>query len=187
MILTGNEDLRVQRTIESIQKSFQDLIMEKDYEKITVKELCEKARINKKTFYVYYETLDDLLLELQMTLSQEYRERIQAYTLKDLPLLIREFFLFSEEKGAFYEKITCGGSYNTIREKMILKVNDQRDSYPELQKISSAEQKIIRKFLAESLLSIYKTWIESGKELPVEQIIDLATTLLVNGVKKYMK
>lgn len=72
MILTGNEDLRVIKTIESIKSSFEDLICEKDYEKITVKELCDKARINKKTFYHYYPSLDDLLAELQF----EYRRHI---------------------------------------------------------------------------------------------------------------
>ena len=58
MILKGNEDLRVVKTIEGIKTAFEELICEKDYERILVKELCEKARINKKTFYHYYETLD---------------------------------------------------------------------------------------------------------------------------------
>ena len=43
MILSGHEDLRVVKT---------------------VRELCDIARINKKTFYHYYETLDALLAEL---------------------------------------------------------------------------------------------------------------------------
>ena len=53
MILTGNEDLRVVKTIEGIKAAFEELICEKNYEQITVKELCDKARINKKTFYHY--------------------------------------------------------------------------------------------------------------------------------------
>ena len=65
MILTGSEDLRVIKTIEAIKSSFEALICEKEYEKITVKELCDRARINKKTFYNYYPTLDDLLSEMQ--------------------------------------------------------------------------------------------------------------------------
>ena len=36
MILKGNEDLRVVKTIESIKAAFEELICEKDYEKITV-------------------------------------------------------------------------------------------------------------------------------------------------------
>ena len=65
MLINGTEDLRVQKTIDAIQKTFEDMICEMDYEKITVKELCERARINKKLFYRYYSVLDDLLAELQ--------------------------------------------------------------------------------------------------------------------------
>ena len=50
MLINGTEDLRVQKTIDAIQKTFEDMICEMDYEKITVKELCERARINKKLF-----------------------------------------------------------------------------------------------------------------------------------------
>ena len=50
MILTGHEDLRVVKTVEGIKKAFKELICEKDYGKITVKELSDRARINKRLF-----------------------------------------------------------------------------------------------------------------------------------------
>ena len=50
MILTGNEDLRVIKTIEAIKGAFEALICEKDYDKITVRELCDRAKINKRPF-----------------------------------------------------------------------------------------------------------------------------------------
>ncbi len=186
MILTGKEDLRVQKTIEAIHSSFQELILEKDYDRITVKELCERAKINKKTFYTYYETLDYLLLELQDMLSSDYRERIKDYTLKDMDKLVREFFLFSEEKGEFYEKITCGGNYTNIREQMITKVNHERISYPELETLPEAEREIVRTFLTDSLLSMYRAWIIGGKKLPVNEVIELVSKLLTDGVRRYM-
>lgn len=186
MILTGKEDLRVQKTITAIYDSFRSLILEKDYENITVKELCERARINKKTFYSYYETLDDLLIEFQASISSEYRERIKNYTLKDMDKLVREFFMFSEEQGEFYEKITCGGNYSHIREQMIMRVNSDRVAYPELSNLPVEQQKIIHCFLSESLLAIYKSWILGGKRLPVEEIIELTSSLLIDGIKKYM-
>ena len=74
MKLTGTEDLRVQKTIEAIRSVFEQMICEMDYHEMTVKELCERAKINKKTFYRYYPTMDDLLLELQMEISSEYIE-----------------------------------------------------------------------------------------------------------------
>ena len=62
---TKQEDLRVRKTKEAIRRTFEDMICEMDYEKITVKELTDRAMINRKTFYLHYETLDDLLEELQ--------------------------------------------------------------------------------------------------------------------------
>ena len=79
MILQGNEDLRVVKTIEGIKSAFESLICEKDYDRIRVKELCERARINKKTFYHYYETLDALLAEMQVELSTGFIDRIVEY------------------------------------------------------------------------------------------------------------
>ena len=53
MRLTGDEDRRVRRTINSLKKAYIELLEEKDSHKITVTELSEKAMINKKTFYSY--------------------------------------------------------------------------------------------------------------------------------------
>ncbi|WPG32940.1 TetR/AcrR family transcriptional regulator [Lactiplantibacillus plantarum] len=72
MQVSQYQDLRVQRTINSIYDAFKRLICEKEYSKITVTELAKMAQINKKTFYRYYPTLDDLLIELQTRYSQAY-------------------------------------------------------------------------------------------------------------------
>ena len=39
------------------------LLEEKDFEYITVKEICNKAGVNRSTFYLHYETMRDLLEE----------------------------------------------------------------------------------------------------------------------------
>ena len=39
------------------------LLEKKEYDFITVKEICEKAGVNRSTFYMHYDTKDDLLVE----------------------------------------------------------------------------------------------------------------------------
>ena len=56
-------DIRVKKTKRAIQKAFIALLREKPIEKITVKEIAERAEINKTTFYSHYETLDALTAE----------------------------------------------------------------------------------------------------------------------------
>ena len=40
-----------------------ELLEKKDFDYITVKEICQKAGVNRSTFYLHYETIDDLLSE----------------------------------------------------------------------------------------------------------------------------
>lgn len=47
-------DIRIQKTEAAIKNAFLELRAQKSVEKITVKELCRKAQINKSTFYTHY-------------------------------------------------------------------------------------------------------------------------------------
>ena len=189
MILTGHEDLRVIKTIEGIKKAFEDLICEKDYDKITVRELCDRARINKKTFYTYYETLDALLSEMQVELSAGFLERIKGYSLpEELDKVNREFFLFSAEQGLAYEKITCGGTYRTIRDEMTDQVNDEswRKS-KEYQKLTFYEKRILMEFINNTTLTSYRLWVEDGKKMPLEDVITMTNRIVLGGVNGFFK
>ena len=75
MQITGKEDIRVQKTLKAIHDAFSSLLQEMPYEKISVKALCERAMINKTTFYRYYPTLDDLLEQVQSELAAPYVNR----------------------------------------------------------------------------------------------------------------
>ena len=189
MILQGNEDLRVVKTIEGVKRAFEELICEKDYEKITVKELCDRARLNKKTFYHYYETLDALLAELQLELSAGFLERIKDYELpKDLDKVNREFFLFSAEQGLAYEKITCSVTYHSIRDEMVGDVNDEGwGKSKKYQNLSEFEKKLLMGFINNAVLTAYRQWVEEGKVTPLEEVIEMTNRIVLGGVNGFFK
>ena len=189
MILQGDEDLRVVKTIEGVKRAFEELICEKDYEKITVKELCDRARLNKKTFYHYYETLDALLAELQMELSAGFLERIKDYELpKDLDKVNREFFLFSAEQGLAYEKITCSVTYHSIRDEMVGDVNDEGwGKSKKYQNLSEFEKKLLMGFINNAVLTAYRQWVEEGKVTPLEEVIEMTNRIVLGGVNGFFK
>ena len=190
MILQGNEDLRVVKTIQGIKGAFEELICEKDYEKITVKELCDRAKINKKTFYHYYETLDALLAELQAEISSSYIERIKDFTLPDdIKKVNREFFRFSVNQGMAYEKITCStGSYSYIRQQMINKVVAETWDKSELfRRMTSFEKSVLLEFINGINLNIYRNWVSYGKKCSAEELIDLSNSLTCEGVKGFLR
>ncbi|MBE5962623.1 MAG: TetR/AcrR family transcriptional regulator [Lachnospiraceae bacterium] len=53
-------DIRIEKTRRTIINTFLELRSKKTLEKITIKELCEKAAINKSTFYCHYADIYDL-------------------------------------------------------------------------------------------------------------------------------
>lgn len=186
MILNGTEDLRVRKTIGAIKGAFEKLICDKDYENITVRELCEAAQINKKTFYHYYPSLDELLAELQFEISSSYIELVRGFKLPDeIEKVNRAFFEFSCAQGIAFEKITCSsGSYDYIRRQMINRVVaetwDRSESY---RKLDGFTRGVLLEHVNSINVNIYRRWVDDGKRVPVEKLIELADKLTVDGIR----
>ena len=70
-------DIRVVKTKRSIINSFLEIRSKKAIEKITVKELCEKAEINKSTFYTHFKDIYDLTESLEKQIANEIVSHLQ--------------------------------------------------------------------------------------------------------------
>ena len=80
------------------------LLEEKDLEYITVKEICQRAGVNRSTFYLHYETVADLVNEAAEMVNQRFlsyfpqqKEEIfqsmDSRAQEDLILVTREYLL----------------------------------------------------------------------------------------------
>ena len=57
-------DRRQRKSREAIFSAFTDLLAQKDFSRITVEEIIEKADVSRSTFYAHFETKEYLLKEL---------------------------------------------------------------------------------------------------------------------------
>ena len=190
MLIKGTEDLRIQKTIAAIKESFEALIREKEYNEITVTELCQRAKINKKTFYHYYPTLDDLLDEMHMELSSAYIELVKDCRLpEEAEKVNRIFFEYSAAQGLAYEKITCStGSYSASQQAMYRKVMDATwGKSPAFQRLSREEQNLVLAFINSFGVGFYRQWVADGKKLPLERVIELSGTMMCGGLDRFFK
>lgn len=95
------EDLRVIKTKENIRNSFLCLLKEKSFEKITIKELCEKAKISRNTFYFHYEykqnLYDTIIDECVDTISSGFRPIVNNLEEIDEEILFKYISNFLDE------------------------------------------------------------------------------------------
>ncbi|MCM1134885.1 MAG: TetR/AcrR family transcriptional regulator [Clostridium sp.] len=89
-------DIRIEKTEKAIRNAFIELRSKKALEKITVKELCQLAYINKSTFYSHYEDIyalsDALELETVASIINSIPQGFDYY-FENLDTLTRELCL----------------------------------------------------------------------------------------------
>ena len=88
-------DIRIRKTEQAIKNAFIELRSKKPLEKITVKELCELAMINKSTFYSHYEDI----YALSETMEQE--------TVASIIRSIGHLKDYTPEKSDIYTRELC--------------------------------------------------------------------------------
>jgi len=78
-----------------------ELLNKKDFEFITIKEICKKAGVNRSTFYLHYETLTDLLEESLNNIDKQffsYFEENSSDFLEEINKIEKEKLIFITPK-----------------------------------------------------------------------------------------
>ena len=59
-------------TAVKMDKALLELLEKKDFEYITIKEICALAEVNRSTFYLHYENTSDLLKETTQYITDSF-------------------------------------------------------------------------------------------------------------------
>lgn len=182
------EDLRVRKTKAAIRNTFTDMICEMDYDRITIKELTDRAMINRKTFYLHYQSLDNLLAELQDEIVQKFVSQDISYrSISDIKKSIRYFFEYVTSMPELGERLLCSGSYSMIGEQVNSKIMEYRS-----EKNRGAfskdplEDNLVFAYFASNSVILYRQWVKDGKKMPLEDLIRTATNLICSGIQAYV-
>lgn len=134
-------DLRVEKTRKNIIDAFIELRSKKPIERITVKELCDKAQINKSTFYSHYHDIYDLSDYLENEVVDSILEGLNypEYMLENQAAFTRKLFECFLEKEALVGVLFSGSRSsllidkleNILKERIFLQSPQYRDN-PEI-------------------------------------------------------
>lgn len=77
--MTEKTDLRYHRTERLLKEAFMEQLAIKPVDKITIKDLADRAEINRTTFYRHYEDIYDLLESIEDEILHEILEMMQSF------------------------------------------------------------------------------------------------------------
>ncbi|MCR5461769.1 MAG: TetR/AcrR family transcriptional regulator [bacterium] len=111
-------DKRVYKTKKAIRDAMLELILQYDYNKITVKMITDKANIGRKTFYLHYGCIEDVILDYKNTISLELEQSINKNffnTENDIHNIFMDLTNLIKNNIEFYRRIAKNDTYFFMR------------------------------------------------------------------------
>lgn len=163
----------IDRTKNLIALSLVGLMLKKNYEEITVKEICEKAGISRMSFYRYFDKKEDVFIDYCDARFEEF----YAMYLNKPTVSLEEFVL---DTAKFFKK------YNRQlmilrqagKERILLKQFNNYSKYliahsnNELV-LEQRKNPVIGPFLAGGLFNVLMDWLDDGMEQTPEEMCAL--------------
>lgn len=165
-----------------MDKAFIEILETKDFEYITVKEICDKAGVNRSTFYLHYNNTVDLLEETGKYLKEEFLsyfscnldklkaekpiEKIHTCDLSELNFISDDYIVpfltyVFDNKRVFATVLSHGNSFdfNSSFERMFEHIFDpilSRFHYPE------KFRRLVMMFYLNGIIAVITGWLKGN-------------------------
>jgi len=164
-----------------------NLLDKKDFEDITVKEICQTASVNRSTFYLHYDNTYDLLKETLENLYKDFfsrydsnlsMDRINTKSSDDLflitPQYLNPYLSFVQDnkkifKLMYFKNEVFNGRnmyedwLNKIFKPILSKFNVKNEE----------EQSYIMLFHLQGLIGLIMEWVKNDCKMPIDDLISV--------------
>lgn len=175
---------KYQNTAELMDQALLLLLETKEYDYITVKEVCAKAGVNRSTFYLHYESLDDLLIEsveyITNKLFKKYdtelmnKDLIEKSSLDDLffitPKYIIPYLEFIKENKNILSIVTSESIMYKNSENFDKIYKNVLEPILIRHKIPDDQRKYVVYFYTGGINSIVIKWLKNNCKESIEEI-----------------
>ncbi len=168
-----------------MNKALAKLLNEKDFEYITVKEICDEAGVNRSTFYFHYESIYDLLEECVENANktfltyfnngtEKFIEKLKNCPEEDLILITPEYLTpylkFIKENKIFHQAaIKHAHIMNSYKKFDFLNKNIFKPIFDRFGIDANTENYMILYYL-NGITAIINEWIKNGCKEEIEYI-----------------
>lgn len=189
---TKKVDLRIIKTKKSLYEALLILMREKTFEEIKVCDICEKAYINRSTFYSHFDDkymlFDALIHDLKESLLEELNKNNHFSTSREYYIeLIKILLDHIEEKKDIYMAIMINNRnsiamdmiYNTLNEDITKRLDQV-----EKNRKKEIPSEFIAKFYLGAIINVGMDWLKGSYLYEREELIAYIEELIPEDLWK---
>ncbi len=184
-------DRRTRRTKKLLTDAFITLLSTKKLNEITVKELCDKADINRGTFYLHYQDIYDLKQQIETDLYEELVNLIQPFSnvkALDPYQLFYNMFLYTKKNEALFRcflgpngDISFLTNLRTLFKEYYLSTLLQERTLTITMNLEFAYD-----FISAGFTGLVTSWLESEHPYSIEEMARLTSRMVFDGLPALM-
>lgn len=169
-----------------MDQAFLDLLAEKDFAYITVKEICQRAKVNRSTFYLHYETLADLLEESVEAVMEKFYQcfpaknsfpNISSCPLDKLFLITPQYLIpylsYIRDNKKLFQTMVQQAKLLGLKKTYRKLFEDVLEPILQRFQVPSHQQHYLMMFYITGILSIVMEWVKNGCADPIEEIVTM--------------
>lgn len=183
-------DRRIQKTRTAIHQAFVSLLVEKPIEKITIKEIAEKANVDRKTIYNYYEGVYDILDYLE----NEVVIRIESAMVQVDEVLQRPLQFFEALNQVLSENIIFCNYLMKVdsNSRLVVKIiNFLREkiwgTILKDAELDRSEYEFTAEFLTAGIFYSYRAWFNSDRKKSLSEFSEEIGEMVLRGLPSFTR
>lgn len=179
------EDRRVRRTRRLLKQGLAELMEEKDFKDITVKDITDRVDLNRGTFYLHYADTYDLLEKLENETLQDFQSMIDAHVPQteeeqDLTPILLPIARYIVDNASVCRSLFENRASNDFLQKFQQTIHDNgqkiiRGNYP---RASSQNLRYFFCFITYGLIGLIREWFTLGMTTTIEDLVSKANRII---------
>lgn len=191
---TQKKDKRARRSDAAIRKAFYELLVERDYDKITVTELARRADIDRKTFYLHYASIDDLSDALMHEEVSQLADKVRTSITKtgeaiDIHQLYETIGVETIEMIGNRAGVLKYAQLEGVlmRLKPVVVETIISEDLLGLSEVLGEHWKMVASSFVAGIFELYLQWYEGDSELELKELAKIAVAIVTGGVAALTK
>ena len=182
------EDRRVRRTKQLIKQSLIELMHEKPFNEIKIKDITERADLNRGTFYLHYVDIYDLLSSIENEIFETLEKLLLVYHSNSLQIscfdLLKEVFSYIETNRDLFEALLNSQVEEAFLTKLqaLIKTLGLELMQATYKDTSLPHYSYFLSFVLNGVLGVTEQWFKNGMDLCSKEMATMINHFIMDGV-----